>query len=322
MAFGKKNDADGQADGTDYLRIPPGTKISGDGDFKLQMSFNGDMSLGESLPQFGELECGRNMWIDRGVTIKANAVRVKASLELEEGAELETEELEVENLVSKKARLKARTVSAGEVRCEGSEVVADRITAREGVSLDRGDMEIGTVMAQTLNVAKGTNANILIREVARLDGDIPKGGYEGFEEFLGKVFQYHPEILNEQFQGEARRILGHKAPAPKAEAKPKSKSSPAAAAAEAPAAQSPPPVADEAKRLPALGERLRAVCSGKELPAEVAKLAEHLSAGRAEDARRDLSPTFQKLSADGKMPPPVMEVFREVQEALRKPKNG
>src|SRR5437588_11628059 len=99
--FTKKNG--NQADESDFVRLPPGAKIAAGPDGKLLMSFAGDMSFGEGLPDLSELNSGRNLSIDAGVTIRADAVRVKATLELEPGARLVTKELEVERLVSHKA---------------------------------------------------------------------------------------------------------------------------------------------------------------------------------------------------------------------------
>src|SRR6185436_8317585 len=101
--FGKKSGAAGQPDESDFVRIPPGTKIAAGEDRKLTMSFAGDMSFGEGLPDLSELVSGRNLSIDAGVTIRADVVKVKATLELEPGARLVAKELEVERLISHKA---------------------------------------------------------------------------------------------------------------------------------------------------------------------------------------------------------------------------
>src|SRR5207244_1275938 len=122
--FGKKSDPGNPHDDSDFVRIPPGTRIGAGADGKLTMSFGGDMSFGESLPELQEIACGRNLSIDAGVTIRADTVKVKATLEIEAGARLQAKEIEVERLVSRKAHVEARTVNAGQIELEGSRVIA------------------------------------------------------------------------------------------------------------------------------------------------------------------------------------------------------
>ena len=65
--FGKKNESATHAEESDFVRIPPGTRIAANGDGKLTMSFAGDMSFGEAIPDLSELASGRNLSIDAGV---------------------------------------------------------------------------------------------------------------------------------------------------------------------------------------------------------------------------------------------------------------
>ena len=145
--FGKKPEGNSGHDDSDFVRIPAGTRISAGSDGKLAMNFAGDMSFGEALPELAEIICGRNLSIDAGVTIRAESVKVKATLELEAGARLITKELEIERLVSRKGQIEAKNVSAGQIEIEGGRMVADRVTARENVFIDRTEVEIGTVVA-------------------------------------------------------------------------------------------------------------------------------------------------------------------------------
>lgn len=310
--FGKKSEGTVEETSREYVRIPHGTRFGRTDDGKLTISFAGDISFGEDLPELGELTCGRNLSLDPGVTIRADVVHVKESLEIEEGASLLTRELEAEKLVLRKGKVEARTIQTGTVEAESTKLVADRLTAREGAFFDRGTLEIGTVMAQTLTVTKGTNANILIAEVAKLDGFIPKGGYENFGELLAKLYLYHPEILNDRFTAEARRLVG---------AKP-GDTRPAAPLAATPAVAPPPmaPPASEGKPTPdmaLLGRRIRAFYDNHEPPKDMIDLITHLEHGRLEEVRRDLTPVYQRMAGQGKMPEPLMELFREVQKVAR-----
>lgn len=299
--FGKKGPGNGPGEeSADFVRIPAGTRIAAAADGKLLMAFAGDMSFGEGLPELSEINCGRNLSIDAGVTIRADSVRVKATLELEAGARLITRELEVERLVSRKGQVEARTITAGAIELDGSKVVADRITARENVLIDRGEMEIGTIVAQTLTVTKGTIANILITEVAKLDGAITKGGYENFAEFLAKVLLYHPEVLNDRFGAEARRAAPVAGEARSADGGEEIEPDPALL-----------------QRLAHEAQRLRAFYQDKDLPREMADLLGHIEGQRVGDVRRSLTPIYQRLAPQGKMPEAVMDVFREIQKLLR-----
>jgi hypothetical protein len=304
--FGKKHEA---SDESDFLRIPSGTRIAAGTDGRLNMAFGGDMSFGEAVPELSELNCGRNLSIDAGVTIKADVIRVKATLELEAGARLLVKELEVERLVSRKGHIEARTISAGQVELEASRVVSDRITARENVYIDRGEMEIGAVVAQSLTVTKGTVANILITEVAKLEGAITKGGYENFAEFLSKVLTYHPEILNDRFSAEARRGVPGGG---------------SGVALPGPGNTPLPEVTDDALLEPAAaaritqeGARLRGFYQDKEVPREAAELLSYIEQQRLSEVRKNLNPIYQRLASQGKIPEPVMDVFREIQKVLR-----
>ena len=193
-------------------------------------------------------------------------------------------------------------------------MVADRVTARDSVHFDRGEIEIGMVVAQSLTVAKGTVANILITEVLKLEGAITKGGYENFAEFLAKVLLYHPEILNDRFGAEARKTTPG-AGASSAATPSTGTPSPFAVtdASEDPAAD-----ALAATRLGSEATRLRSWYQDKETPREIAELLGMIDGRRVGDVRRNLSPLYQRLAPQGKMlPEPVMEIFRDIQKVLR-----
>jgi len=298
MAILGKKDAEvqDQSDDMDFLCIPKGTRLAAAPDGKLKLAFTGDMNLGEELPELTELACGSHLHISPGVTIRADSVKVQGQLDLEESATLVTKELEVDHLITKKgAKLHARTVNTGRVELRSTNVIADRVTARESVFIDRGTMEIGTIVAQTLHVTKETKANILIAEVAKLDGFIPKGGYDNFGELLKKIYKYYPEILNDRFNTEARRLGG--------EASAKTNAEPETAV-------------DPAVRMSQHAEQLRRAY-GTDMPKEIGDLVTRLDGQKTDDVRRDLSGIYQKVASQGKMPEPVMAVFRDIQKTLR-----
>lgn len=299
--FGRKAEGGG-TDESDFVRIPPGTRIGAGPEGKMLMAFAGDMSFGESVPELSELNCGRNLWIDPGVTLRADVVRVKGTFEINAGARLLARELEAERIISHKGSIEARNITAGQVELEGSRVTAERLSAREAVYIDRGEMEIGAIVAPALTITKGTVANILVTEVAKLEGAISKGGFENFADFLARAARYHPEILNDRFAAEARRPAGA-APSPE--------------------------VTEDALGEPAVlarvlqeGQRLKALYGDREMPREVGELVSLLDHEQISEVRKQLGPIYQRLSTQGKVSEPVLEVFREIQRILREAPRG
>ena len=62
---------------------------------------------------------------------------------------------------------------------------------------------------------------------------------------------------------------------------------------------------------------MRSLYNGKEMPKELAQLVSNLEGRKIEEVRRDLTPIYQKLSTQGKMPEPMTEIFREIQKVMR-----
>ena len=71
-----------------------------------------------------------------------------------------------------------------------------------------------------------------------------------------------------------------------------------------------------APRLAEEAGKLRAAYAG-ERPREIGELLELLERGRPDEIRRNLGGVYQRLAAQGKIPEPVLETFRELQKLTR-----
>jgi len=330
--FGKKTDGKGGDDATDFLRIPTGTRLTAAADGKLALSFDGDMSFGESLPLVSELSCGRNLSLDPGVVLRADSVKVKAALELGPGAKLFTRRLEVESLTADRAVIQVREVVSSRIEVNDTQLTADTVAARESIVLNRGEIEIGTVRTPNLTVTKGTRSHILITQADKVDGQVTKGGYPNYEDFLALTYLYHPEMLSPEARAEGQRLVGEDRARLKVLRDTlgtaiTQANATVAATPTAPAATEPPSIHAEVSadlvreaapaRLSDLVVRARAAYQGREVPREVQELAGLVEAGSGSELRRMLTPLYQRLSAQGKIPEPVMEVFIELQRMLK-----
>jgi hypothetical protein len=72
-----------------------------------------------------------------------------------------------------------------------------------------------------------------------------------------------------------------------------------------------------APRLVEEAGKLRAAYADRERPKEVGELLELLDRGRPDEIRRNLGGVYQRLAAQGKIPDPVLETFRELQKLTR-----
>jgi hypothetical protein len=324
--FGKRSEAGGD-EVADYLRIPLGTRFATTPDGKIALSFAGDMSFGESLPEIGELVCGRNLSLDPGVTIRAESVKVKAGLELGAGARLLTQRIETGTLAAEKAEVEAKDIQAISLELKESQLTAGLITAKESVYADRGEIEVGTVKTQNLTLTKGTRSSIQVAAVNKSEGQVSQGGYGSYQEFLAKVFIYHPEILSEKARTEAARIVEQD--------KGRLKTvqglvqGTAGSTGSAPASSESAKESDEAEtetsdsgsaadpRLEEQAGRLLNFYQGRETPKEVTELLDYAKSGNRAELRRRLNPIYQRLAAQGKIPDPVMETFLELQKILK-----
>lgn len=325
MAFGKKNSEEKKDETShDYLRFPMGTRITATASGKLSISFAGDVSIGESLPELGELSAGRNLSLDPGVALKSDKIEVKKELEISPGCKLLTDEIKAEKLVIKRSTIETKTIEAINVETESTNIVADRVTAKENVFIDKGDLEIGTVMAQMLTLTKGTQAHIMIAEVDKLDGSIQKGGYGSFNEFLTKLYMYRPDVLNSEFLSEAKKLLNisETSDTKKKTADESPVESQLNAEEEAvlerdlPDDQDGEPTQVTISKLKDQHARFKKFYSNSKMPEEINELCGFIAGNDLGSLRKNLNPCYQKLAVH-KIPNEVMEIFYNIQRILK-----
>ena len=331
--FSKKNETSGGGDDTvDYLCIPSGTRFSTSPEGKIVLHFAGDMFFGESLPDIGELQCGRNLSIDSGVTLRADVIKVKALLDIGSGAKLLARRVEAETLHAEKARIEVREIHTTTAEFRDSDVTADTINAKNSVTAERGELEIGTIKARSLNIAKGTRANIQVTHAAKLEGQVSQGGYASYDDLLAKIFIYHPEILTDETRAKAQRMVENSTGRLKTVrdlVQQGNTPAPAPAAAEGMLQEIPADVTKAADAATpstsSLGDqaaKLASYYTGRESPKEIKELLGYLDGGKMDDLRRRLNPIYQRLAAQGRIPDPVMEAFLELQRLLKEGARG
>ncbi|MFC2171045.1 hypothetical protein ACFLU6_00260 [Acidobacteriota bacterium] len=322
MAFGKKNSEEKKDEGAhDYLRFPMGTRITATSTGKLSISFAGDVSIGESLPELGELSAGRNLSFDPGVTLKSDRIEVKNELEISPGCKINTEEIKAEKVVCKRSTIETKTIETINLEAESTNIVADKLTVRENVYIDKGDLEIGTVIAQMLTLTKGTEAHIMIAEVNKLEGSIQKGGYESFNQFLSKLYMYRPDVLNDEFASQAKKLLNIKEDSePKESAAAKTQKT---GQKEAPTFDGDLPDDLSAEPIQATGKKLKEQLdffkkfyTNSEMPKEIKELCGYIETNDMTSLKKNLNPCYQKLAVH-KIPNEVMEIFYNIQRILK-----
>ena len=319
--------------GSDFLRFPMGTKLAATANGKLSISFAGDVSIGESLPELGELSSGRNLSVDAGVVLNSDRIVVKGDFEANPGSKVTSKHLEAQNIKCRRAEVRSQEISTTNLEAENCTLQADHISTKENVIFDKGEQEIGIVKGQKLVISKGTQSNIMIADVDRLEGSIAKGGYRNFQELLSKLYLYCREVLNEKSLQEAKKYanlsfsqeIEKLAPPPPTpveeppEVIEKESPSPPEKAAEPEPALEIPPETDSylIERLQPLAKNFLNLYTGKELPREIQEVIAYIELKKIEDLRKNLNSCYQRLAQRTKVSDEITEIFFSIQKIFK-----
>jgi hypothetical protein len=330
----KENGTQKPEGGSDFLRFPMGTRIAATPSGKLSISFAGDVSIGESLPELGELSSGRNLSVDAGVVLNSEKIIVKNEFDANPGSKITTNHLEAQKVTCRRAELRARKIATNNVVVENCILSAEEISTRDDVYLDRGELEIGILKGKTLRISKGTVANIMIADVEKVDGSITKGGYRSQDELLAKLYTYCRQVLNEKSLQDARKVASldlsqsveRVASAPSlfqsATSAAHRSEKEAALLAEKFDTDFPrelflEPDPNTIEQLRGQVKNLLNFYSGKEIPREIQEIVAYVELKKIDDLRRNLNACYQKLAQRVKIQDEVTEMFFAIQKVLK-----